>query len=305
MKRKKERGIRDRGMVVQSYLMLLPQIIGFCVLIVYPLFWAVRLAWYSYDGNSTHTIFVGWQNFITLFTRDTGYWEALANTFLFAILKIPLELPLALIIAVVLNSKLRGRNAFRMLYFLPTIISVAIVGIIFSNIFDYFGVINGILKEFGIIKENIDWFSQKHTAMAVLVLASIWQTLGINMMYFLAALQNVPADVYECAKIDGANGVTVFFRITIPLIMPVAQTILLLSMVGTLQTNDLILVLTNGAPGGQTFTVMPYLTSNFVPGFADVGVNIGYGCALAVVTAVIFAFVSLIYMRLSNKISQY
>ena len=286
-----------------SYAMLSPLIIGFLAFTIYPIIWALCLAWFHYDSIPSHTYFSGLENFITAFTVDMDYWHALGNTFLFAVCKLPIEITLALFLAVLLNSNLKGRGFFRAAFYLPNIISMAIIGLIFYNMFAYFGVINSILDGLFPAMEPIDWFSTKPTAFTVIVAASIWQTFGINMLYFLAALQNIPTECYESAKLDGAGRMRTFFSITLPLIAPTAQIILLLAINGTLMTSDLILVLTNGNPGGSTEVVMTYVLKRIAPGFADSGANIGYGSALAVITSAILAMVALIYMKASHRSS--
>ena len=126
---------------------------------------------------------------------------------------------------------------------------------------------------------------------------------GINVLYFMAALNNIPEELYEAASIDGASAWTQFRKITVPMMGPVLQTILLLSINGTLYTNDYIIATTNGGPGGDTYTVMSYMVGKFVPGFASVGANIGYGCCLAVITAIIMGCIAIVYNKLSKKLS--
>ena len=285
---------------IQSYIMLSPQIIGFLLFSIFPLIWAIRLSWFSYNGIAEQTRFVGWENFVTLMS-DTSYWSSLANTFLFFLMKLPLEIPLAMFLAVLLSKKLRGAGFFRAMYYMPHVISVAITALVFTNMFSYFGFINGWLQNLHISELPIEWFGTKFKAMFVLVLADTWRSFGVNVMYFMAAIQNVPEDVYEAAKIDGAGKLTTFFRITLPLIAPVMQVILMMSVIGTLGTNELVLVLTNGAPGGTTHTVKSYIFQNYAPGMADMNVNIGYGCAMSLVTGLILAAITLTYMKFSEK----
>lgn len=285
---------------IQSYIMLSPQIIGFLLFSIFPLIWAIRLSWFSYNGIAEQTRFVGWENFVTLMS-DTSYWSSLANTFLFFLMKLPFEIPVAMFLAVLLSKKLRGAGFFRAMYYMPHVISVAITALVFTNMFSYFGFINGWLQNLHISELPIEWFGTKFKAMFVLVLADTWRSFGVNVMYFMAAIQNVPEDVYEAAKIDGAGKLTTFFRITLPLIAPVMQVILMMSVIGTLGTNELVLVLTNGAPGGTTHTVKSYIFQNYAPGMADMNINIGYGCAMSLVTGLILAAITLTYMKFSEK----
>lgn len=282
------------------YVMLLPQIIGFCVFTIIPLLWSMSLAWTYYDMISMR--FVGWENFKILF-HDSEYWEALGNTFLYAFMKMPVELITALILAVLLNREIKFKGLYRGIYYLPHVISTALIALTFSNLFSHFGVINAFLKNMEIIEHPLGWFENKYTSMAVVVLADIWKSFGVNVLYFIAALANVPEEVYESARLEGANEVQIFFKITIPMILPVLQIILMLSLVGTLQINEIIIVLTNGAPGGSTYSVQSYLFQNYAPGLTSGSVNVGYGCAMSLFTGVILAVITVVYMKYSSKLN--
>ena len=308
-KNTKKNGMKSERLkeAVQCYAMIATQIIGFFTLSIYPIIWTFRWCTYYYNRIPSATRFVGFQNFITLFTKDPAYWQGWLTTFEFSLLKIPIEIPLALVLAVLLARKgLKGRGFFRATYYMPVVISGAIIGLIFSSMFDSQGIINNWLFHLGIIekKTGIGWFGNKATAMGVLVGSSIWNTFGTNVVYFVAALSNVDESLYESATLDGANKLQSFWHITLPGIAPVFQTILMLSIIGTLGTNDFVIMMTNGAPGGQTHTVMSYMTTKYTPGFADTTTpNIGYGSAASIVTAIIFATVSITYNKLSGKMN--
>ena len=286
---------------ITSYLMIGMGLLGFLVFILYPNIWALSKSLYYYSGINSQTRFVGMENFLSAFTKDATYWKAWITTIKFTVMKLPIELPLALLLAVFLTKKLKGNGFFRALYYMPCVISVAIVGVIFTNLFDYFGFINAWLLKLHIISEEIDWFGNSSTALWALVIGSVWNSFGVNVVYFISALSNVPEDIYEAAALDGASKPVMFFKMTLPMIAPVLQTILLLSITATLKVGDYILVTTNGAPGGDTHTVMSYMVSKFVPGFAGGSVNIGYGCALSLITSIILALVALGYSKLSEK----
>ena len=298
-KRNVEKSVEARW----CYLFLVSPVIGFILLHVYPISWTFKWAFYSFDGTPQTAKWIGLQNFINFFTRDFTYWKAWLNTIQFALMKVPLEMAMALGLAMHLSNGRKCAGLFRSLYYMPAVISVAIIGIVFSNLFSYFGVVNVALTKLGVIEEGINWFSTKGNAMAVLVFGSIWNTFGINVMYFMAALSNVPLDLYESAELDGANAWRKFISITLPTIVPIFQIILLMSIVGTLSTNDYIIAMTGGAPAGETHTIMSYMTKNFVPGFADNNVlPLGYGCSMSVVTTILFVIIGLVYNRVNKKL---
>ena len=280
--------------------------IGFLLFSVYPIIWVLRWSFFKYNGYS-EPVFVGLGNFIRVFSRDPAYWNSLKNTFLIAGMKMIFEIPLALVLAVLLNNKIKGSSFFRVVFFLPSVFSIAVVGLIFSILFGaYNGIVNAILKNIGLITQNISWFSDKGHAMFVIILVSLWTTFGLNMIYFLMGLQNISKSLYECASIDGANEVQQFFYITMPLVAPILQLVLMLSVLGTMKMTDLILVLTNGAPGGSTEVVMTYIFKYFFSygESAAMEVQFGYASSMAVVTAVILGIVTLIYLKVSKKMQE-
>lgn len=291
---------------IQEILMITPMTIGFLLFSVYPIIWVLRWSFFKYNGYS-EPVFVGLGNFIRVFSRDPAYWNSLKNTFLIAGMKMIFEIPLALVLAVLLNNKIKGSSFFRVVFFLPSVFSIAVVGLIFSILFGaYNGIVNAILKNIGLITQNISWFSDKGHAMFVIILVSLWTTFGLNMIYFLMGLQNISKSLYECASIDGANEVQQFFYITMPLVAPILQLVLMLSVSGTMKMTDLILVLTNGAPGGSTEVVMTYIFKYFFSygESAAMEVQFGYASSMAVVTAVILGIVTLIYLKVSKKMQE-
>jgi ABC-type sugar transport system permease subunit len=229
------------------------------------------------------------------------YWSSLLNTVIISAAKLVIEIPLALLLAIQLNKALRGTSFFRVALFLPTIISTAIVGLIFSLMFASFqGFINSVLIDIGIIARPIDWFGRKWTAMFVIGAASIWTFLGINMIFFLMALQSIPAELYECAMLDGASGPRRFFSITMPMIGPIFRVVLLMAIIGSLKVNDLVLASTNGQPGGQTEVVMSYVFKVFF-GHSGRRMEVGYASAMSVVTGIFLGIITVIYLRASKK----
>lgn len=289
----------------QEILMLLPMSIGFAVFVLYPIIWVIRWAWFDYDGYTT-PVFIGFENFIRAFNRDPAFWAALRNTMYIAVVKLMIEIPLAMVLATFLTSKIKGTTFFRVSYFLPSVLSVAVVGLIFSIMFSsYNGIVNALLRSLGLIRRNINFLGRRDNAYFVIILVSLWTSFGLNMIYFIMGYQNIPKDLYECASIDGANVIQQFFHITLPMVAPVLQLVIMLSFLGTLRMTDLILVLTNGAPGGTTEVVMTYIFKYFFQyGESQTRTQFGYASSLAVITAVILAVLTLLYLRMSKKMKE-
>ena len=299
-KRKNKIGIKSAKKMetAQSYAMISPQLIGFLIFSLYPILWVLRYVFYDYDGaNAT---FTGLENLIRAF-GDISYWKAVVNTFIIAFGKLIVELPLALLAAVILNGKIRGKSGFRLLFFMPNIISVAIIGIVFSYMFSTFdGIVNNLLISLGVIGGPIDWFANRWTANIVVMVASVWNSFGVNMIYFLSGLMNIPQELYESGSIDGANKWQQFCHITFPQLASVSQIILMLAITGGIKMNDIILTLTNGQPGGETEVVMSYLYKQFF-GADGVSQQIGYACALGFVTSIIIGIITIVYLRVTKK----
>ena len=286
------------------YLMIAPMLIGFCVFTVYPISWAVRYSFFDYDG--VEAAYVGMANFVRVFTRDPGFWAALGNTFILTFGKLAIELPLALLLAILLKNSLKGSGIFRTIFFMPNIISQAIMGLIFFFIFDTAnGFANNLLSEWNLINQPINWFGAKCTAMSVIAFVSIWQGFGINMLFFLSGIQGIPNDLYECASLDGAGKWKSFIHITLPMLAPTMRIIFMLAMIGTMQTTDLVLVLTNGQPAGKTEVIMTYIFKYFFNyGSGSTIPQFGYATACSIVLAIILGGFSVIYLKMTKKSSQ-
>ena len=285
----------------QAILMLSPILIGFFTFTYIPILYIIR---YSVtDSNGFVANFVGLDNFVRIFTRDTAFWMSIINTLILTVGKLAIEIPLALFLAVLLNKSLFGSKFYRVMLFLPSIISTAIVGLIFTLMFAAFrGVINTMLINAGILASPVDWFATRWTALFVIGTASIWTFLGINIVFFLMALQGIPREIYESADLDGATGFRRFISITLPMIGPVFRVVLLNAIIGSLQVADLVLSSTKGGPNGQTEVVMTHIFKHFF-GLDGRRMEVGYASAMSVVTAVILCLITFVYLKTSKKMA--
>ena len=291
----------DTTATIQSYLMVAGTVIGMIVFVVLPLMWIMRYSVFKYKGYGTAT-FVGLDNFVRVFTRSAKYWLSVKNTFVFAIGKLLVEIPLALVLAFVLTRRLKGTDFFRSVFFMPSMISVAIIGVVFVYLFGHdSGVINGLLQKIG--ATPVKWFSGGVSAMLVLMIASIWQNFGINMLFFMTGLQSIDPSMYDAAAIDGASNTQQFFKITIPLLGPVTQMVLMNAILGSLKVTDLVLTLTDGKPSGKTEVMMTYIYKQFFSQGGATAKDWGFGAALTVVTAIILSIVTIIYLKATKKSS--
>lgn len=283
--------------LIQSYLMVGGTIMGVVIFVAVPLIWVIRWCLFKYKGYGKIK-YVGFDNFVRVFTRDPKYWQSVGNTFVFAIGKLLVEIPLALVTAFILTRKIKFRNFFRAMYFMPSMISVAIMGVVFSYLFSHQqGVVNSFLKVLG--AEPVMWFSSGTTSMIMLMIASIWQNFGLNMLFFMTGLQSIDPAMYEAATVDGASNTRQFFSITLPLLGPVLQMVLMNAILGSLKVADLVLTFTNGRPNGETEVMMTKIYKAFFE--TGSAMDYGYGAALTVVTAIILGLVTLVYLKSTNK----
>ena len=282
-----------------TVLMLLPAVLMLVVVSIYPFAWLFKYVCYDYNGTVAY--YTGTDNFERMIT-DTVFWNSVVHTFEYALYKVVLIIPLALIMAVLMNQKIKGSGIFRGIYFLPTIISTAVSSLVFSFIFAaYNGALNAVLRGTGIIGQNVNWLGDKNTAMWVVMVVAIWGGFGNYMIYFLSGLSSISEDVYESAKIDGANGTQTFFRVTLPMLSPMLKIILMLAISGAFKDYDSILVLTQGGPNNRTQVMFLYIYQ-LIFGTSTTRPQIGYATLLSIIAALIVGIVTAIYLFLSKKL---
>lgn len=254
-----------RRVNLTPYFFILPHFVFFAVFLAYPFFNGIYLSLMQYDFlRPERTRFVGLQNFINIFTRGTPqfqpFWNSLGNTVEFVMYSVPFLVVLPLLLAVLLNTKTPGRNFFRAVYFAPWTLSVAVVGLIWWWIFQsQGGLLNYYLAEMSIRAPR--WLSTMPWAWVAIVVATVWWTIGFNMVILLAALQDIPGYIYEAASIDGATGLQSFTRITLPLLRPVLLFIVTTSIIASFNLFGQPYFMTAGGPaqaggGGATEPVM-------------------------------------------------
>lgn len=247
------------------YLFILPHLVFFLIFIAYPFFNALYISSLEYDYlRPERTRFVGLENYIALFTPGTvrfkEFWNALVNTLEFVLISVPPLVIIPLFLAVLLNTKTPGRNIFRAIYFAPWVLSVSVVSLLWWWIFQsQGGLLNYYLADFGIKAPR--WLSTMPWAWVSILIATIWWTMGFNMIIFLAALQDIPSELYEAGAIDGANTSQMFFNITIPLLRAVLIFIIVTTIIASFNLMGQPFFMTGGGPaqqqgGGATEPVM-------------------------------------------------
>jgi len=288
---------------IENYTFLLPSFLLTAVLGVYPILWAIHYMFYDYKGYG-EKLFIGLNNFVRLW-HDELFWNSVVNTMVYAGGKIAITIPISLVLAVILNRKMRGSGLLRAIYFMPTVVSTAVISVVFFIIFNsYNGLLNQFLNKFGIISGSIEWLGPKH-AMLTVVIVAVWGAIGNYMLLFLAGLQSIPEDLYESASIDGANPAQKFWYVTVPMLGPVMQMIILLAITISLKGYESIMVLTEGGPIGKTDVMFLYVYKLLFPvSTGSVFIQeIGYGSAVGFATALIVGAITLLYFLLSKRMN--
>ncbi len=286
---------------ITPYLFILPHLVFFIIFVGYPLFNGLYISFLNFDYlRPERTAFVGLQNYINLFTPDTvqfkEFWNALGNTVEFVIISVPPLVLIPLGLAVLLNTKIPGVNAYRAIYFAPWVLSVSVVALLWWWIFQsQGGLLNYYLVDLGLKAPR--WLSTMPWAWVSILVATVWWTMGFNMIIFLAALQDIPAEIYEAAAIDGANSGQAFRAITVPLLRPVLIFIVITTIIASFNLMGQPFFMTNGGPaqpggGGATEPVMLRI---YIEGF--VRPFQGSASAMSFVVAMIMMLVSLINFR--------
>ncbi len=277
---------------VVGWLFIAPAVLGFILWVVGPMIYSAWLAMSDWDLLSPAR-FVGFDNFTRMF-GDPLFWKSLWVTVVYTVFHVPLTLILAFLVAMLLNSKVRGIAVFRTLFYLPSIVPAVASAVLWVWIFNSeFGLLNMVLRLFGLKK--VLWLQDPNVALGALVIMSLWNMGGV-MIIFLAGLNGIPESLYEAAKIDGAGHLANFRFITIPLMTPVIFFNLILQIIGSFQVFTAGFLVTAGGPNYATNFYVLYLFNNAFTYF-----DMGYASALAWVLFFIVLALSLIVFRSSNR----
>ncbi|CEG23858.1 Lactose transport system permease protein LacF [Planococcus massiliensis] len=278
-----------------GWLFVIVSVIAITIFNFYPMVQAFLLSFQSgMGGNLEYTGLDNWQRLFS----DPTFIAALTNTSIYLLIQVPLMIVLALIFSVLLNDpKLKFRGFFRIAIFLPCVTSLVAYSVIFKYLFGVDGIINQFLLNFGFISETINFLADPFWAKVVIILAITWRWTGYNMIFYLAALQNVDKSIYEAAKIDGANAFQQFFQITIPMLKPIILFTSITSTIGTLQIFDEIVNITNGGPGNATISISQYiynLSFEYTPDF-------GYASTVSYVIVILVVILSILQFRVAGE----
>jgi raffinose/stachyose/melibiose transport system permease protein len=277
---------------------LLPAVLLYGTFIVYPMLDAVRLSFFDWDGFATTAkTWVGLDNYRRIFLHDPVFWTAFRNSVKWLILSLIIPTVLGLGLALLLNRRLRGRNLFRTIYYLPAVLAPIAVAAMWRWMYDpNFGVFNRVLDLLGIDAVGRAWLGDPDTALYATFVASVWTVAGLNMVLFLAGLQNIPRELTEAARIDGASTTQVFRHVTLPGLRPAIVIVIVLTIINSLKAFDLIVGTTGGGPAQQTQVLALW---SYTQSFANH--DFGAGNAVATVLLLLTLVVVVPYLGWSMR----
>ena len=268
------------------YLFLFPALAVLIVFFFIPFFQTFGLSFFDYSSSIYHPSYCGWDNYVKLF-KEPVFYKVMFNTFMYLVIAVPFLVTFPLFLAVLINQKIRGITLYKIILYLPVIVSIVVAAIAFKWLYATQGVLNYILSVFHI--NPIGWLTDTNWALFSVAVVTIWKGIGYYMMIYLASLMSVPQDLYEACDIDGANFWQKHFTVTIPHIMPTIALVSTISTISAMKVFAEIYVMTKGGPLNSSKTIVYYIYER-----AFENLDLGYASALAVVLLIVVMIFSLI-----------
>lgn len=291
--KKKTHSAMTRERITTYGLFCLPGFIAYCVFLIFPILMGIYYSFMDWNGISKSYNFIGFANYAKLLT-DKKFGEALLFNFRYTIMLIVGVVVISVVLALLLNKEFKGRSFFRTLYFLPAVLSMITVSLVFKQVFFY--VLPAIGKALGIEALSTNILASKQNAIYGVLFVHLWQGVALPTLLFLAGLQTIPTELYEAAAIDGANGWQQFKHITVAYLIPTLSVVLVLLVKQGLMVFDYVKSMTAGGPGTATQTIALLIYNN---GFERN--RYSYSIAQAIATGVIIALISAIQIQASNR----
>ena len=291
--KKKTHSAMTRERITTYGLFCLPGFIAYCVFLIFPILMGIYYSFMDWNGISKSYNFIGFANYAKLFT-DKKFGEALLFNFRYTIMLIVGVVVISVVLALLLNKEFKGRSFFRTLYFLPAVLSMITVSLVFKQVFFY--VLPAIGKALGVEALSTNILASKQNAIYGVLFVHLWQGVALPTLLFLAGLQTIPTELYEAAAIDGANGWQQFKHITVAYLIPTLSVVLVLLVKQGLMVFDYVKSMTAGGPGTATQTIALLIYNN---GFERN--RYSYSIAQAIATGVIIALISAIQIQASNR----
>lgn len=288
------------------YLFLFPALIILIFTVFWPAIQAFYLSFSSYEHIGDTPQWIGFKNFIKL-SKDPVFWQTLENTIWYLIGVVPILVFLPLMLAILVNQKLRGMNWFRTAYYTPVVISMVVAGIAWKWLYAENGLLNQILKTLGIFSDGIPWLTSPDKilglvpiSLASVMAVTIWKGLGYYMIIYLAGLQAIPADIYEAAAIDGSDNIRKHWDITLPLMKPYLALVAVISSIAATKVFEEVYIMTQGGPLNSSKTIVYYLYEQ-----AFTNLEISYACTIGLVLFLMILTLSILRLIISQDSNEF
>lgn len=263
---------------------------------VYPIAKVFQLGLFEWDGFMPYAKFVGLRNFFELF-KDKIWWKSVLNAGYITFLALTIQNFFALILALFVDREIKLKKFYRVVYYIPPVLSGIVVGLVWNWILNSeFGILNNFLSSLGVSELRKEWLSNPKYALTSVGGIHMWKGFGWGFIILLAGLQGIPKEIYESAQVDGANEWQIFWRITFPLMLPVFFLVFILTILGTMQIYDIIVSTTGGGPGYHTEVPISRIVNTMI------GLQkFGYACAMSIVFGILLLIISFLQIKLSKK----
>lgn len=279
-----------RREIITAVVMLSPSLLFLAAFTYWPIIRSLIYGFYDVQLGSSEIFFVGWENYQRLW-HDALFWQSLRNTVVYMVITVPTSIGLALVLAVALDRKLRGTGLYRSIFFYPVMVPSVAAGMVWVFLYaPGYGPINGLMEMLGLPK--LEWLYDRQWALPAIIFMSIWKYAGYFMLILLAALQLVPRDLYEAARLDGISGWRQLIHITVPLISPTLYFVVIIGVLHSYQIFDYVFVMTQGGPADATNVLTFYIYQNAFQ-FQDIGTASAIANILLLVVIGLIAIVAL------------
>ncbi|MEW5894723.1 MAG: sugar ABC transporter permease [Candidatus Omnitrophota bacterium] len=291
--------------ILTSFSFILPALIIFAVFYIYPFFETFNLAMRDWDGISFERPFIGFLNFKDLI-HDKIWWQSVWHAFYITLFALTFQNALAFCLALACDREIRAKNFYRLVFFIPPVLSEVVVGFVWKWILEggaqngqYFGLLNHWLASIGLNSLVTDWLSNPKTALTVIAVVHSWKGFGWGFVMFLAGLQVIDHELYEAARVDGADAWKTFWNVTVPMMLPVILVVLILTILGSMQAFVLVLSMTRGGPGFHTEVPVTRILWSMVT-----TQQYGYACALGVTFGLILIALSAALKKIEKRMTR-
>lgn len=275
------------------YLFLIPALVVLTIFFFIPFFQTIGLSFYDYSNSIYNPQYVGLNNYYTILNSELFY-KVMGNTLFFLILAVPVLVIVPLILAILINQKIRGITLYKILIYLPVIVSIVVAAIAFKWLYAQEGILNYLVTSLGF--NPVGWLTDSRFAMISVAIVTVWKGIGYYMMIYLAALMGIPQELYEACDVDGANFITKHLTVTVPQVLPTIALVSTISLISAMKVFVEIYVMTKGGPLNSSKTIVYYIYER-----AFENLDLGFASALAVVLLIVIMIFSLLNIFVFEK----